>query len=115
MAFRVWQDTFLITFLCFLLGDHLLLSLVSFKYILKPLVVLLTLLNASADYFMNKYQVVYDPGMIRNIVETDFHEALGLMTGIGPPTSFCGASCQLWRWDCFPYDGKTRNGNGCGV
>lgn len=76
------KTLFLITFFVFLTGAIIfLLSLVSFKYILKPLVVLLTLLNASADYFMNKYQVVYDPGMIRNIVETDFHEALGLMTG----------------------------------
>ncbi|RMF14248.1 MAG: DUF1705 domain-containing protein, partial [Gammaproteobacteria bacterium] len=80
-ASGVGQAFFLVTFFFFLVGAlTLLLSLISFRGLLKPVVVILTLTNASASYFMQKYSIVFDPGMIRNIVETDLREALGLMT-----------------------------------
>ena len=81
-----WQDStgrviFQITFFFFMVGAlNLLLTLVSFRWLLKPLVVLLTLTNAMAAWFMQHYHIVFDQGMIRNILETDIREALGILT-----------------------------------
>lgn len=57
-----------------------LLSLVCFKYTIKPIVVLLLLLSSLASYFMDSYQVIIDVTMIQNIVHSDLAEALDLLT-----------------------------------
>lgn len=58
----------------------LLLTLVSFKYLLKPLLILLLLCSASATYFMGSYGVSIDTVMMQNIFETNPGEAGGLVS-----------------------------------
>lgn len=65
---------FLVTFIT------LLLTLVSFKYLLKPMLVLLLLCSAAATYFMNSYGVSIDTVMVQNIFETNVGEAGALFS-----------------------------------
>jgi len=45
---------------------------------IKPLMIFVLLVSSLVSYFMNTYQVMIDRGMIRSVLETDIHEALGL-------------------------------------
>lgn len=54
------------------------LSLLSWRPTLKPAATLLLLATATGGYFMLAYQVVIDPGMMTNVVETDVREAADL-------------------------------------
>lgn len=54
------------------------LSLLSWRPTLKPAATLLLLATATSGYFMLAYQVVIDPGMMTNVVETDVREAADL-------------------------------------
>ncbi|MBX9753334.1 MAG: phosphoethanolamine transferase domain-containing protein, partial [Pseudomonadaceae bacterium] len=58
----------------------LLLTLVSFKYLLKPALILLLLCSASATYFMGSYGVSIDTVMVQNIFETNPGEAGALLS-----------------------------------
>ena len=58
----------------------LLLSLVGFKYTIKPLVITLLLVSSMTSYFMNSYHVVIDATMIRNMMQTNIHESLDLLS-----------------------------------
>ena len=71
----VISTAFVITFFL-----TLLLSLVSFKYTIKPLVITLLLVSSMTSYFMNSYNVVIDDTMIRNMIQTDIHESLDLLS-----------------------------------
>ncbi|HMB58858.1 MAG TPA: phosphoethanolamine transferase domain-containing protein, partial [Xanthomonadales bacterium] len=58
----------------------LFLSLISFRPIFKPALVLLLLLSSVTAYFMDTYNVIIDRDMIVNVMETDSAETLGLLT-----------------------------------
>lgn len=57
----------------------LLLLLVANRWTVKPLLLLLTLVTASAGYYMTAYGVYLDPSMIRNVLRTNVAEAHELM------------------------------------
>lgn len=57
----------------------LLLLLVANRWTVKPLLVLLTLVTASAGYYMTAYGVYLDPSMLRNVLRTNVGEARELM------------------------------------
>lgn len=58
----------------------LLLSLLGSRYTTKPLLIMLFILSSVAAYFMDNYQVVIDHTMIKNIIQTDVHEATDLVS-----------------------------------
>ena len=58
----------------------LLLSLVSFRRIIKPALIIILLISASTSYFMDTYHVVIDDTMIDNIIKTNFSEASDLFS-----------------------------------
>jgi lipid A ethanolaminephosphotransferase len=60
---------------------NLLIAMVSFKYLLKPILIILLLTSATASYFMQQYGVMLDVTMLQNIIETNPGEAMEL---IGP-------------------------------
>ncbi|WP_240674257.1 phosphoethanolamine transferase [Crenobacter cavernae] len=57
---------------------NILVSLLSWPYLTKPIAVILLVLSASLAYFMHKYGVMIDVDMIRNVAETDPAEATEL-------------------------------------
>ncbi len=59
----------------------MLISFLSFCYVLKPAVVLLLITAALAGYFMDSYGVMLDRKMIQNVVETDPAEVFELLNG----------------------------------
>jgi len=71
----VLSTAFVMTF--FLL---VLLSLVSFRYTIKPIAITLLLVSSMTSYFMNSYHVVIDATMIRNMVQTNLHESMDLLS-----------------------------------
>ncbi|WP_417810899.1 phosphoethanolamine transferase [Thalassospira alkalitolerans] len=58
-----------------LLGSVVLFTPFSFKYLMKPFFALLLITGALANYAMIKYGIVFDRGMIENVVETNPGEA----------------------------------------
>jgi lipid A ethanolaminephosphotransferase len=58
----------------------LLLTLLDARALRKPLLILVLLLSSITAYYMDRFNVVLDPGMIRNIVQTDRGEASDLIT-----------------------------------
>ena len=56
------------------------LSIVSFRYVLKPVLVVLFFLTAGSSYFMNHYGIAIDAAMVQNVMETDVHEAKELLS-----------------------------------
>ncbi|CAM3780853.1 Phosphoethanolamine transferase EptA [Pseudomonas reidholzensis] len=59
---------------------NLLLTLVAFRYVLKPVLVLLFMSGAAVAYFMNQYGVLIDAGMFRNVAETNISEVRDLLS-----------------------------------
>ena len=59
---------------------YLVLSLVNFKYILKPVLIVLFIVSAATSYYMNSYGVVIDDQMINNIFETQVAEVNDLLS-----------------------------------
>ncbi|HKK16371.1 MAG TPA: phosphoethanolamine transferase domain-containing protein, partial [Gammaproteobacteria bacterium] len=57
----------------------LVLSLVSYRPLIKPALIILLLISSSAAYFMDTYNVVINDSMIRNIVNTDEAEIRDLL------------------------------------
>lgn len=55
-------------------------ALLSTRYTIKPLLILILLISSVTAYFMNKYDVIIDEDMIRNAVQTDIHESLDLLS-----------------------------------
>lgn len=60
--------------------NMLLLSLVGYRRTIKPLLMVLLPMAALSAYFMDTYSTVIDDGMLRNLLETDFHEASDLFS-----------------------------------
>ncbi len=58
---------------------YLLLEIINFKYILKPVLILLFLITSAASYYMDSYGVVIDYKMINNIFETQSAEVYDLL------------------------------------
>jgi len=58
----------------------LLLTLVSFRPLLKPVITIIALCSASAAYFMNDYGIAIDTVMIQNVIETNPDEAKALLS-----------------------------------
>ncbi|WDH33117.1 phosphoethanolamine transferase [Pseudomonas chlororaphis] len=56
----------------------LLLTLVSFRWTLKPALSLVALTSAAAAYFMNQYGITIDTVMVQNVFETNPDEAAAL-------------------------------------
>ena len=61
-------------------ATNLILSLLRFKFLFKPVLIILIILTSLTAYFMDSYGVVIDEGMIVNILKTDFHESLDLIS-----------------------------------
>lgn len=62
------------------------------RVLLKPLLGLALLATAFASHFMQHLGVVLDPGMLRNVLHTDVHEARELFTwAMLPPLLLTGA------------------------
>ena len=55
-------------------------TLVSSKYTTKPILILVLLVSSLTNYFMNSYHVVIDASMIRNMLQTNLHESMDLLT-----------------------------------
>lgn len=55
-----------------------LLSLLAWRWTLKPAILLLLTAAAAGAYFMLAYHVVIDAGMLANVLQTDVHEAAAL-------------------------------------
>ena len=53
--------------------------LLSCRYTLKPLLILLVLIASVTNYFMNTYNVILDDTMIQNAMETNLNETLDLL------------------------------------
>lgn len=71
----------------FMVAIHfLLLSLLLTRWSYRPLLGLLSIATAFAVYFMDKYGIYLDPGMMRNTLHSDFQEAR-----------------ELFAWDMAPY------------
>lgn len=58
----------------------LLLSLVSMRWTIKPIIIILLVVSSLTNYFMNAYHVVIDASMIRNMMQTNIHESMDLLT-----------------------------------
>ncbi|MCJ8207768.1 phosphoethanolamine--lipid A transferase [Pseudomonas sp. RGM2987] len=59
---------------------NLVLTLVAFRPVLKPVLVLLFLISAGVAYFMAQYGVLIDAGMLRNFAETNATEVRDLLS-----------------------------------
>lgn len=55
------------------------LNLINFRFIVKPVLVVLFMATSATYYFMNEYGTAIDKSMIQNLLETDVHEALELL------------------------------------
>ncbi len=58
---------------------HALLSLLNWRWLLKPVITLFLLSSASGAYFMWSYGIVIDANMIVNVMQTDPREATDLL------------------------------------
>lgn len=56
------------------------LTLVAFKRVFKPVLISLFMISSAITYFMNQYGIVIDIGMLRNTAETNTTEVLGLVS-----------------------------------
>ncbi len=57
---------------------YVLLSLLAWGRLTKPVLALLVLVSAAASYFMNSYGIVIDYNMLTNVMQTDSAEAMEL-------------------------------------
>ena len=72
---------YLATFVILVLLLNAALTLLAFRPVLKPLLIVLLCLTSLASYFMNHYGVVIDAAMMQNVFETDPREASELFSG----------------------------------
>jgi lipid A ethanolaminephosphotransferase len=88
----------------------LLITPFSFRYTLKPVLMVLLIAAASAAYFMDKLGVVIDRDMLRNILQTDMTEAGDLVSPglLGYLLVLGVLPCLLLWWVEFPRRGWRR-------
>ena len=73
-------NTAFIVSLGILIAGLILLTLQDSKLTTKPVLISLLLVTSLSAYFMDSYNIVIDTGMIRNILQTDRHETLDLLS-----------------------------------
>ncbi|MBX9915222.1 MAG: phosphoethanolamine--lipid A transferase [Pseudomonadaceae bacterium] len=66
--------------LMLLAAFNLLLTLIAFRWVFKPILTLLLFSGAGAAYFMSQYGVIIDKNMLRNVVQTNPAEAFDLLS-----------------------------------
>ena len=59
---------------------NIVLTLLAFRPVLKPVLTLLFMVSAGVDYFMSQYGVMIDAGMFRNFAETNATEVRDLLS-----------------------------------
>lgn len=59
---------------------NLVLTLLAWPFLLRPLLTVLLVATAFVAYFMNQYGVMIDVGMVRNAMQTDYAETYDLLT-----------------------------------
>lgn len=67
-------------FLIVVLFFNACLTLISFRYVAKPVLIALVLIASAAGYFIAAYGIVIDKAMIQNVFETDTREATELFS-----------------------------------
>lgn len=67
-------------FILVVLIFNALLTMASFRFVIKPVLIALLIATSAASYFMNQYGVVIDKSMVQNVLETDLHEATELFS-----------------------------------
>jgi len=67
-------------FLIVVLFFNACLTLASFRFVAKPVLIVLVLAAAGASYFIAQYGIVIDKAMIQNVFETDVREATELFS-----------------------------------
>ena len=78
---------------------HALLSLLNWRWLLKPVLTLFLLSAASGAYVMWSYGIVIDPHMIVNVVQTDPREAADLLNWrLLVSLIFLGVLPVWWLW-----------------
>lgn len=55
-------------------------TLLGSRYVIKPLLIAVLLLSSLVAYFMDTYDIVVDTHMIQNVMETDMHESVDLLS-----------------------------------
>jgi lipid A ethanolaminephosphotransferase len=91
--FALWQHLFDITSsdglgiamrvafaLMIMCAFNIVLTLLAFRYVLKPVLILMFLISAGVAYFMAQYGVLIDAGMLRNFAETNATEVRDLLS-----------------------------------
>ena len=91
---------------------YFLFSLAAWPYLRKPLLILLVLVSAAANYFMHSFGTVIDTNMIQNVFESDPQEAGALISsryllwmllmGMVPVVLICGVRINngaRWWWN----------------
>jgi len=58
----------------------IMITLVSYKYTIKPVLIFALILSALIHYFMQSYNIVIDGTMIENTLQTDMQESLDLLS-----------------------------------
>jgi lipid A ethanolaminephosphotransferase len=64
----------------FTAGFIMLLSVVTFSYLLKPVLIVIVITASVAAYFMDSYNTVIDTGMIENVLSTNLSETADLLS-----------------------------------
>ncbi|MCY1395131.1 Phosphoethanolamine transferase EptA [compost metagenome] len=59
---------------------NIVLTLLAFKWVFKPVLILLLMVSAGVAYFMGQYRVLIDAGMFRNFAETNATEVRDLLS-----------------------------------
>jgi lipid A ethanolaminephosphotransferase len=59
---------------------NIFLTLFAFRWVMKPMLILLFMISAGVAYFMNQYGVMIDSGMFRNFAETNATEVRDLLS-----------------------------------
>jgi len=68
------------TFVLFVAVHFFVLGLIATRHSVRPLLALLIVVCAIAGYYMQRYGVVFDSSMVRNVLRTDYREARDLIT-----------------------------------
>ena len=71
---------YLASFTLLALAFNAFLTFFSFRYVIKPVLILLFFVTAFSSYFMNRYGIAIDASMLQNVMETDVHEATELFS-----------------------------------
>jgi lipid A ethanolaminephosphotransferase len=87
---------------------NIVLTLLAFRPLLKPVLTLLFMISAGVAYFMSQYGVLIDAGMLRNFAETNATEVRGLLSiklliyivllGVLPSLVLWKTSINYRRW-----------------